>query len=161
VRWLPMRAAVPRKLRLNFARMSVGDGRENRGRTLAIASGDTILLRAASNPGGSNQVALAIHMRREPAIVHMCATAAPRTRKSVVGQFGSCMPCGAGNSARSRLSAGSSRLKGGCGQNWPPHKTKLTHYSEIRGCGNRGPRNHLTSGSGRAYSYQNCTRMNK
>jgi hypothetical protein len=29
--------------------------------------------------------------------------------------------CGAGNSARSRLSAGSGRLKGGCGQDWPPH----------------------------------------
>jgi hypothetical protein len=28
----------------------------------------------------------------------------------------------AGNSARSRLSAGSGRLKGGCGQDWPPHK---------------------------------------
>jgi membrane peptidoglycan carboxypeptidase len=30
--------------------------------------------------------------------------------------------CGAGNSARSRLSAGSGRLKGGCGQDWPPHQ---------------------------------------
>jgi glycine dehydrogenase subunit 1 len=30
--------------------------------------------------------------------------------------------CGAGNPARSRLSAGSGRLKGGCGQDWPPHK---------------------------------------
>jgi hypothetical protein len=29
--------------------------------------------------------------------------------------------CGAGNSARSRLSTGSGRLKGGCGQDWPPH----------------------------------------
>ena len=28
--------------------------------------------------------------------------------------------CGAGNFARSRLSAGSGRLKGGCGQDWPP-----------------------------------------
>jgi hypothetical protein len=28
----------------------------------------------------------------------------------------------AGNPARSRLSAGSGRLKGGCGQDWPPSK---------------------------------------
>ncbi len=33
----------------------------------------------------------------------------------------------AGNSARSRLSAGSGRLQGGCGQDWPPSKSKLTH----------------------------------
>src|ERR1035438_6241673 len=35
---------------------------------------------------------------------------------SVVGQFAI---------ARSRLSAGSGRLKGGCGQDWPPSKTML------------------------------------
>jgi len=32
------------------------------------------------------------------------------------------LACGAGNSGRSRLSAGSGRLKGGCGQDWPPSK---------------------------------------
>jgi hypothetical protein len=32
---------------------------------------------------------------------------------------------------RGRLSAGSGRLKGGCGQNWPPSKIKLTHYQQI------------------------------
>jgi len=34
----------------------------------------------------------------------------------------------AGNSARSRLSAGSGRLKGGCGHDWPPSKAKLIRY---------------------------------
>ena len=35
----------------------------------------------------------------------------------------------AGNFARSRLSAGrfGSRLKGGCGQNWPPYSVKLLY----------------------------------
>ena len=42
--------------------------------------------------------------------------------------FGSVWFWRAGNFARSRLSAGSGRLKGGCGQDWPPSKTKRTHY---------------------------------
>jgi hypothetical protein len=35
------------------------------------------------------------------------------------------LSCGAGNSARSRLSAGFGRLKGGCGQDWPFHNFRL------------------------------------
>jgi hypothetical protein len=33
-------------------------------------------------------------------------------------------PWGAGNPARSRLSAGSGRLKGGCGHDWPPSQVE-------------------------------------
>ncbi len=38
---------------------------------------------------------------------------------------------GAGNSARSRLSAGSGRLKGGCGHDWPPHGAKSMWHCAI------------------------------
>ena len=48
---------------------------------------------------------------------------------------GSVWFCGAGNSARSRLSAGSGRLKGGCGQDWPPSKTKSSRIELPRPIG--------------------------
>jgi hypothetical protein len=37
-------------------------------------------------------------------------------------------PWTAANLGRSRLLGGQSRLKAGCGQNCPPHKTRLTHH---------------------------------
>jgi hypothetical protein len=46
-------------------------------------------------------------MRRQ---VMQRTTGRRRDRDPVVGQFGCCMACGAGNSARSRLSAGPGRL---------------------------------------------------
>jgi len=33
--------------------------------------------------------------------------------------------------AAGRLLGGQSRLKAGCGQNCPPHQTKLTHYPSV------------------------------
>jgi len=42
----------------------------------------------------------------------------PRNEERLAGQ-------GAGNSARSRLLAGSGRLTGGCGHDWPPHAAKV------------------------------------
>jgi len=50
----------------------------------------------------------------------------------VVGQFGfggrAILPRGP---LRGRLSAGSGRLKGGCGQDWPPSKSKLTQCHHL------------------------------
>jgi hypothetical protein len=41
----------------------------------------------------------------------------------------------AGNSARRRLSAGSGRLKGGCGQDWPPSSVFSTVPHKAEGHG--------------------------
>jgi len=41
----------------------------------------------------------------------------------------------AGNSARSRLSAGSGRLKGCCGQDWPPSGAAVIFCLVLAGCG--------------------------
>ena len=58
------------------------------------------------------------------------AAAPPQSQwHSIFVQLLFCMDCGAGNLARSRLSAGPSDFvyasraawKGGCGQDWPPH----------------------------------------
>jgi len=57
-----------------------------------------------------------------------------REEQARVGNLGSGSVCvwRAGNSARGRLSAGSGRLEAGCGQDWPPSDSKLTHYRNLR-----------------------------
>jgi hypothetical protein len=63
---------------------------------------------------------------------HFCRRTSPggvvdgrRERSQADFGSGSVWFCGAANRGRSRLLGGQSRLKAGCGQNCPPHKTKL------------------------------------